>query len=311
MTAPSRSSTPPPAFSRLLLDTGMVRIGRFRIGVDDPAFEEAGQPQRHLFVFPRTSVWIEHPGQEPFVADPTVVTYYNRLDLYRRRPLSEHGDRCEWFAVAPEVLREIVACFDPAVEARPERPFPFTHGPSDAGSYLLQRAVVRHLVEEAPEPDPLFVEETTLRVLARVLGQAFARRGAEPAGPPSLRHARAAAFRLKAFAAGRLDQRLTLERLGGELASSPFHLCRQFKTATGLSVHAFLTQLRLRTALERVAEPGSDLTEVALDCGFSSHSHFTTAFRTAFGLAPSALRGRASSRKLRELGRRVPGWDGS
>jgi hypothetical protein len=46
--------------SRLLLDTGSLRAGRFAIGRDHPEFAEAGQVRRHVFVFPRTGVWIEH-----------------------------------------------------------------------------------------------------------------------------------------------------------------------------------------------------------------------------------------------------------
>jgi AraC family transcriptional regulator len=47
----------------------------------------------------------------------------------------------------------------------------------------------------------------------------------------------------------------------------------------------------LRAALERLAEPGVDLIDIALDLGFSSHSHFTECFRRNFGKTPSAVRG--------------------
>jgi AraC-like DNA-binding protein len=60
-------------------------------------------------------------------------------------------------------------------------------------------------------------------------------------------------------------------------------------------------RLRLHASLERVAEPGSDLTAVALDLGFASHSHFTAAFRRSFGLTPSALRAQARARTLAGL----------
>jgi AraC family transcriptional regulator len=70
---------------------------------------------------------------------------------------------------------------------------------------------------------------------------------------------------------------------------SVFHLCRTFRAVTGQTIHAYRTQLRLRAALERV-EYASDLSAVALDLGFSSHSHFTAAFRRAFGVTPSGVR---------------------
>ncbi|MEZ4619900.1 MAG: helix-turn-helix domain-containing protein [Caldilineaceae bacterium] len=55
-------------------------------------------------------------------------------------------------------------------------------------------------------------------------------------------------------------------------------------------MHQYTAQLRMRAALERITDPGTDLTAVALDLGYSSHSHFTSAFRRAFGILPSALR---------------------
>jgi AraC-like DNA-binding protein len=69
-----------------------------------------------------------------------------------------------------------------------------------------------------------------------------------------------------------------------------FHLARIFKSRTGFSLHAYRNQLRLRSALERLREPNVDLTGIALDLGFSSHSHFTETFRRAFGKTPSAVR---------------------
>jgi AraC-like DNA-binding protein len=48
-------------------------------------------------------------------------------------------------------------------------------------------------------------------------------------------------------------------------------------------------QLRLARALIEVPH-ADDLTALALDLGFSSHSHFTAAFRRAFGQSPSTAR---------------------
>jgi AraC-like DNA-binding protein len=56
-----------------------------------------------------------------------------------------------------------------------------------------------------------------------------------------------------------------------------------------VSLHQYLTQLRLARALVELPHAG-DLTSLALDLGFSSHSHFTFAFRRAFGCTPSQFR---------------------
>ncbi len=87
---------------------------------------------------------------------------------------------------------------------------------------------------------------------------------------------------------------------------SPFHLAHGFRARTGLGLHAYRTHLRLRAALERIADPALPLTELALDLGFASHSHFTDTFRRTFGRPPSAVRaavrahGSAEARRILE-----------
>ena len=83
----------------------------------------------------------------------------------------------------------------------------------------------------------------------------------------------------------------SLDRIAATLHVSPYHLARLFREQTGYTVHGFRNQVRLRSALDRVRDPGTDLSSLAADLGFSSHSHFTKAFRAAFGVTPSALRG--------------------
>jgi AraC-like DNA-binding protein len=85
----------------------------------------------------------------------------------------------------------------------------------------------------------------------------------------------------------------------------PFHFARIFQHGTGLPIHRYLTQLRLRASLDRLAEGRGDLTALALDLGFSSHSHFTGLFRKAFGKTPSEFREHASVREVREMSKNL------
>jgi AraC family transcriptional regulator len=71
-------------------------------------------------------------------------------------------------------------------------------------------------------------------------------------------------------------------------------LRRRSGPTTGETIHAHLTRVRLYAALFEVARSAGELTQLALAVGFSSHSHFTQAFRVEFGLAPSRLAGRAA-----------------
>lgn len=59
----------------------------------------------------------------------------------------------------------------------------------------------------------------------------------------------------------------------------------------GVRLHDYLTRVRLLAVLERLrtsARP--NLSAIALDVGFSSHSHMGTAFRRFFGVPPTHLR---------------------
>jgi AraC-like DNA-binding protein len=71
---------------------------------------------------------------------------------------------------------------------------------------------------------------------------------------------------------------------------APHHFALIFSDHTGLSVHQYLNELRLRQAAVRLDDGADNLTSLALDLGFSSQSHFTTAFRARFGCTPGIYR---------------------
>jgi AraC family transcriptional regulator len=103
----------------------------------------------------------------------------------------------------------------------------------------------------------------------------------------------------------RFREKLRLDDVARALHVSTYHLCRLFKEETGMTLHAYLRKLRLRDALERVAGGKTDLGTLALELGFSSHSHFTTAFRKEFGLSPRSakqLTPREAAEMMRSLG---------
>jgi AraC-like DNA-binding protein len=81
---------------------------------------------------------------------------------------------------------------------------------------------------------------------------------------------------------------------------SPFHLCRVFREMAGISLYDYVLHERLAQSLDTVLG-GGDLTGIALDAGFASHSHFTARFRRFFGCAPATLRRIATAERVGEL----------
>ena len=267
----------------------LVRVGRWRCPAENPIFYDSGPAPEALFVFPREGVWIQHEGREPFVADANTVTYYNKGEVYTRQKLGRWGDQCEWFAVAPEAIAETLSAHEPAAIDRPNTPFRFTHGPSDPDSYLRQRTVFEHVSREHPA-DRLFVEEAVLSILGDVTGLAYARDHVKPPRRTKIRREVDLVEAARDVIARHFKDNLSLSDIARRVECSVFHLARIFKARTGFSLHAYRNQLRLRAALERLAEPRVDLIDIALDLGFSSHSHFTETFRRSFGKTPSAVR---------------------
>jgi AraC-like DNA-binding protein len=72
-------------------------------------------------------------------------------------------------------------------------------------------------------------------------------------------------------------------RASGIAGVSPFHLAHVFSKEVGTSVYRYAIRLRLANALNAVLDSNVDLTSIALDTGFASHSHFTARFREFFG----------------------------
>lgn len=297
---PIGAHSPRSAVSSVLLETPLLVVGRWRCPVDNPYFRDSGPPRYDLCVFPRTGVWIRHAGHRAFVADPSVVTYYNSGQPYERRAIDPAGDRCEWFGVARPVLEELLGRVDESGRSIDDV-FSFTHGPCDRQSYFAQRAVFEHICH-AEAPDALFVEESMLHVLQRTLTLARGQHTPQPR-PPRRRHTRRTGAELAEAARAALARGFagawSLADLAARLGTSPFHLARVFRRHTGWSLHAYRTELRLRTALEGLEDPRADLAELALALGFSSHSHFTETFRKSYGLPPSIAQQRLGLRRGR------------
>ena len=83
---------------------------------------------------------------------------------------------------------------------------------------------------------------------------------------------------------GKLDGQFTLAEVAVAVGCSPTHLSRAFKQSTGMPPFAWLHQERLARAQSLLNDPQLALSDIASSVGFSSQSHFTTAFRQRIGV---------------------------
>jgi len=212
---------------------------------------------RAKVVVPRDGVFAYHfDPHDDFVADANSVTVLRPGKTYKVSHPIDGGDRCTVF----EFDDDLLAALD-GVLALPA-----------AGAFAARVARAGALATTAK----LAVEEQSLALLESL--RSFETRPRHD----SVERAKAS------IAADPFDDR-SLTDIARDVGASPFHLTRMFRRTTGLSLHAYRMQLRLQHGLERALE-GEHLATVAMDCGFSSHSQFTAAFRRQFGMVPSVLR---------------------
>jgi AraC family transcriptional regulator len=244
----------------------------------------------HVVSFVHSGAFVLHTRERPAsVIDATSVLLLNPGEPYR----SEHPFGCcdhgSTIVVRRDALLDLLAHHDPTARERPDALFPRAHVQGLFRAYLLQRLLVRRLQGPAAQ-EPLAIEEAVLKLLDEV-----AKGCRQAAGRPAVRREPSRARRgyaedVKALLQRRFRERLQLDDIARALYVSAYHLCRLFREEAGVPIHRYLNRLRLREALEPVTEGTSDLSELALALGFSSHSHFTASFRKEFGISPRAMK---------------------
>jgi AraC-like DNA-binding protein len=243
----------------------------------------------HRIAFVRRGYFRRHGAGEPLIADCNTAVFFSAHDGFRTSHPTLGGDECTFLSLSEDVLAEAIESngerFDPA------RPFARTYAPIDAAALAESRLLFAAIAKGGASE--LEIEERSLR-LARDVHRR------RPARSVTLsKRARQLATRAQELLASAPHLRLGLGEMARRLETSPYHLSRTFHAAHGQSLYRYQTQLRLARAIERLTSGASDVTGVALDCGFSSHSHFTLVFRKATGLTPSQFRAAGSAARAR------------
>jgi AraC family transcriptional regulator len=277
---------------RLLFRSDTVAVGAFRCPARHPLYVDSGPASGPLMVFPRTSTMISYAGGHSVTGAPPTALFYNEGQAYRRRKIDDI-DASDWFMIDPGIVREVVERYDPSAADRSEHVLPFAIGPASPRTYLTQRRL--HTLLSKGEPiDGLEVEETVIDLFRATVREACSvhnvrrRRSDGPVSPDVIE-------RVKASIAVRPSANPSLKALSTAAGCSPFQLCREFRAATGYTLTQYRHTLRLRLALDALRHSTCDLTDLALGLGYSSHSHFTLAFRRQYAITPSQFRSAARS----------------
>jgi len=286
-----------------LYESSLISVLDYRCHAHQSDTGDEELSENNSIVLLRQGSFAKHFTKRNIFADVNQAIFFSKKSVYRISHPTDHGDRGTYFLVAPHILNDMVREFDPTVEEHPDQPFPFVTGPCYTGTFLQHLEIIRRL--ECAKEEHLWADVMLLRWVAEILRSAFQHhwqptRSARISTKIDHREKVEAA---KAFLASHLSEQLTLNKIAHEVALSPFNFARIFQQQAGLPVHRYLTLLRLRVSLERLSD--GDLTKLALNLGFSSHSHFTDVFRREFGKTPSEARKNTTGSKLKKISKNL------
>jgi AraC family transcriptional regulator len=230
-------------------------------------------------VFPYRGLYVHHLGHDQAVAEANQVLFFNAGEGYRVSHPVGGGDASLSLAISEPQLRELA----PRSSLRHGKKLAFRQQRLriDARAQALV-GLLRHSLRQRIA-EPLEAESLALTLVQRALGPRTTHAAGATVGRQRL------ADRVKIALTSDLSRRWTLAEIAAEVRGSPVYLTQVFQQVEGLPLYRYQLRLRLARALDLLAQY-DDLTALSLDLGFSSHSHFSAAFRQAYGRSPSEFR---------------------
>ena len=277
---PARSPNPMKEFTvSRLLDTGTVSVRNVDCrGTCRHRSAEECASHTH-FVFPYRGVYLRHVGGDQAVADANHVLFFNEGQGYQVSHPVAGGDSSLVLSVHETILRELA----PRHLVCESADFAFNqqHLRIDARAQALIM-LLKHSLENG-SIEPLEAEGLSLTLVSRTLGPRTSR------APGASYARRRLVDRVKVLLASDLSRRWTLAGIAAEMRGSPVYLTQVFQQVEGLPLYRYHLRLRLARALDLIAKC-QDISGIAQDVGFSSHSHFSAAFKQHYGLTPAEFR---------------------
>jgi len=230
-------------------------------------------------IFPYRGVYVHHVGHDQAVAEANQVLFFNAHEGYRVSHPVAGGDGSLTLVIEEPQLHELA-------------PLDILHRSSgirfrrrrlriDARAQALV-ALLRHGLHQKVA-ESLEAEVLALTLVRRTLGPRTSHAPGATIGRQKL------VDRAKLVLSSDLARRWTLAEIAGELRVSPVYLTQVFQQVEGMPLYRYQLRLRLARGLDLLARH-DDLTTLALDLGFSSHSHFSSLFRQLYGCSPSQFK---------------------
>jgi AraC-like DNA-binding protein len=278
-----------------LVESLGISVADFNCRIHDPSESPEEPNTAHSIVFIRRGLFRRKHRGETLLADPNYILFLNAGEPYRYSHPVPDGDDCTILAVPALIALELVARHVPRDAERPEAPFRLGHGTSSRRARWLHYeflTLVRAGATTLAVEDAL--SELADEAIRAAYGTLVKHLNSNGLSAHARRRRRDLVEATKLVVNERIDSLPSLKDLARSVDCSPFHLSRVFQQGTGLSLRRYIGRIRTSIAAERLATGERDLTELALDLGYTDHSHFTNSFRKSWGVPPSRFRARIS-----------------
>jgi len=236
-------------------------------------------------VFAYRGVFVRQVGHDQAIAEANQVLFFNATEGYRVSHPVAGGDASISVIISEPLLFELTP--RALLRKSPTPAFRQQRLRIDARTQTLV-ALLRHSLREGIA-EPLEAESLALTLVRRALGPRTTHSAGATVGRQKI------VDRAKLVLASDPSRRWTLAEIAAEVRVSPVYLTQLFQQVEGMPLYRYQSRLRLARALDLLAQY-EDLTALALELGFSSHSHFSAAFRQTYGRSPSEFRESALSR---------------
>lgn len=259
---------------RTLHHSPLARVEELNCSGSRSSGETGYSPRFHL-VFPRVGSFVMEEGRKQVLAGSNDILLVPEGREYRIHHPVE-GDRS--LVIFPRT-----ACLDDAVTLLRADLLNSEVRLATPAAQMIARQL---LWATAASMGPVALDELVIDLWREIGG--IAPMDAARAARGSLGTIR----RAKEFLHANVRTPIQLTQIAEAAGVNSIYLTQLFRRSVGIPVHQYLIQLRLAEALDELPH-SRDLTALALDLGFSSHSHFSSTFRSRYGHTPSRVRTRA------------------
>lgn len=281
--------------------TVLVRTNHFEAGVFRSLSRTPGElrhsvARSHLIAIPRSVIAVTRAGRGERITTPVRAVFYNKGCHYTARSVCSLRETTLFIRVPGSILADAIRPHDPRVDARREQPLTFVDGPMSDATYLnLSRLATA--IPRAGEADDVLRE-----AVGDLIDAAYAERAKRAPTRHGVNDDDYVRWGQELISLS-IGESIGLEEIARRVGVSTSHLCQAFKRRLGMTTQEFRACLRLRSAVDQLAEARASIGPIASSFGYCDPAQFAMEFRNRFGLAPERVRSVLRAGVLHPAGR--------